>query len=41
VRHAHAPREQVAISDVTNIARTLALVAMRRCGVAGVAATTH
>lgn len=36
VAHAHAPREQVAIVDVVHIARTLAVVAMRRCGVAGV-----
>lgn len=33
VKHAHAPREQVAIADVVAIARTLALLAMRRCGV--------
>jgi acetylornithine deacetylase len=36
VRHAHAPREQVPISDVTSIARTLALLAIRRCGVRAV-----
>jgi acetylornithine deacetylase len=40
VRHAHAPREQVAISDVAHTARTLALVAMRRCGVHGVGAVS-
>ena len=40
VKHAHAPREQVAISDVTHIARTLALVAMRRCGVRGIGRRT-
>jgi len=33
VRHAHAPREQVLISDVVDVARTLALLAIRRCGV--------
>jgi len=35
VRHAHAPREQVAIHDVVEVARALALVAVRRCGVRG------
>jgi acetylornithine deacetylase len=39
VKHAHAPREQVAIPDVAHVARTLALLAMRRCGVRGVGAT--
>jgi acetylornithine deacetylase len=38
VAHAHAPREQVAISEATHVARTLALVAMRRCGVRGLGA---
>ena len=41
VKHAHAPREQVAICDVTHVARTLALMAMRRCGVHGIGAATR
>ena len=33
VAHAHAPREQVVIADVADVARSLALLAVRRCGV--------
>ena len=40
VAHAHAPREQVAIADVVHVARTLAVLAMRRCGVVGVGSIT-
>ncbi|MBA3289260.1 MAG: M20/M25/M40 family metallo-hydrolase, partial [Acidimicrobiia bacterium] len=31
-RFAHAPREQVEIADVLHVARTLTLLALRRCG---------
>ncbi|MDQ3391683.1 MAG: ArgE/DapE family deacylase [Actinomycetota bacterium] len=33
VRFAHAPREQVAIEDVLDVARALTVLALRRCGV--------
>ena len=32
VRYAHAPREQVDIDEVVTVARTLTLLAVRRCG---------
>lgn len=37
VRYAHAPREQVPINDVLDVARSLAVLAVRRCGVRRVA----
>ncbi len=33
VKHAHAAREQVPVADVLDVARSLALLALRRCGV--------
>ena len=33
VRFAHAPREQVSISETLDVARTLLVLALRRCGV--------
>ena len=33
VKHAHAPREQVPIADVLDVARTLALLSLRKCGI--------
>jgi acetylornithine deacetylase len=32
VRFAHAPREQVAIDELIRVTRTLAVLAVRRCG---------
>jgi acetylornithine deacetylase len=32
VRHAHAPREQVRLSELLDVTRALALLAVRRCG---------
>jgi acetylornithine deacetylase len=34
LRLAHAPRENVPIADVVHVARSLALTALRSCGVA-------